>query len=188
MIDEKWTSPEYLAGTEEIFRQVDAYLKTPPRRILDIGCGFARVSQLFQQKYGTELWLLDGDFHANPETAVRKAKYGSKESFQFYLSVSDLKQHWDQQGINYRFVDANSIDIPKDIKFDFVCSWISCGFHYPVSSYKTLIQTHTTEDSVVIMDFRRKSLNEQSTDFDIVHNLSGEGGQKKYKLHIKLKD
>ena len=188
MIDEKWLSPEYLAGCDNVFEQVSRYLKKPPQRILDIGCGFARVSQLFQQHHGSELYLLDGDFSQNPETATRKAKYGSAESFQFYLPVSDLKKHWDQQDMRYTFVDAHNGLINPEVKFDLVCSWLSCGYHYPVSTYKTLIQQHTDQNSVIIMDFRRKSLGEQTKDFDIVANLSGDGGQKKYKLHIQLKD
>jgi hypothetical protein len=45
---------------------------------------------------------------------------------------------------------------------------------------------HTTEDSVVIMDFRRKSLPLQQQDFEVVKRLDGEQVQKKYRLHIKL--
>jgi SAM-dependent methyltransferase len=187
MIDEKWTSPEYMRGTTMLFNEIDQYLVNPPKRILDIGCGHAHVSQQFQKKYGTELWLLEGDFNENPQAADRKAKYGPKENFQFYTPIPQLKEHWDKQGIKYRFVDANNIDIPDDVEFDFVCSWISCGFHYPAATYKSLIQKHTNEDSVVIMDFRRKSLAEQSKDFDIVHYINGNNGQKKYKLHIKFK-
>ena len=38
------------------------------------------------------------------------------------------------------------------------------------------------------MDFRRKTLNEQMKDFDIVQRLDGDTVQKKYKLHIQFKD
>lgn len=187
-LNERWTSPEYTAHIEEIFNQLDQYLKTPPKRILDIGCGFAGVSERFQKKYGTELYLLEGDFSSNTETATRKGKYGSKETFKFYMPVSLLKEHWDSRGIKYTFVDANNIDVPEDIKFDFVSSWISCGYHYPVNTYRDFIKKHVTEDSVIVMDFRRKSLGEQMVDFDIVHSLTPEDGSKKSRLHIKFKN
>ena len=181
-----WLGETYINATEDIFTQVDAYLGKGPKRILDIGCGFANVSKQFQEKYGSELWLLDGDMATNPETSKRVNKFGSIDDFQFYATVSELKAQWDRQGMRYTFVDANNINIPQDIKFDLVYSWISCGFHYPVSVYKDLVMKHTTEDSVVIMDFRRKSLPLQQQDFEIVKRLDGEQVQKKYRLHIKL--
>jgi hypothetical protein len=143
---------------------------------------------MFQKKYGTELYLLDGDISYNTAHATRAGKYGAAEDFMFYVPTDDLKKEWDRQGMQYTFVDANNIDIPEDVKFDFVCSWISCGFHYPVSTYKKLIQKHTTAQSTIIMDFRRKTLNEQMKDFDIVQRLNGDVVQKKYKLHIQFKD
>ena len=114
---------------------LEQYLPRPPKRILDIGCGYANVSRKFQEKYGSELWLLDGDMATNPETSKRVNKFGPIDDFQFYTAVDDLKTQWDRQGMQYTFVDANNINIPEDVKFDFVCSWISCGFHYPVGVY-----------------------------------------------------
>ncbi len=187
MIDAKWNSSTYIGSSLEIFKEVDSYLKTPPKRILDIGCGFAHISRAFQQKYGTELWLLDGDFNNNPQTANRKAKYGAANDFQFYMPISMLREHLDQTGTVYNFVDANNINIPEDIKFDFVCSWLSCGFHYPAATYKDLILKHTTDESTIIMDFRRKSLDQQFKDIDVVQRLNGEGVRKKYRMHIKFK-
>jgi SAM-dependent methyltransferase len=187
IIAKYWNDSQYLEWCDDIFNQVDQYLKTPPLRILDIGCGFARVSELFQKKYGTALYLLDGDSSLT-ETAIRGGKYGAKESFKFYMPVSDLKTHWDSQNIKYTFVDANDINISDDVKFDLVCSWISCGYHYPANTYRNLIKAHTTSDSVVIMDFRRKLLKDQIDDFNIIHNLTGYNDQKKYRLHISFKD
>lgn len=183
-----WLAPDYVKGTENNFHLVDQYLKTPPKRILDIGCGYANVSSLFQQKYGCELYLLDGDFADNNPEATRKAKYGPVEDFLFYSPVSKLKEQWDRQGMTYTFVDANNIHIDPDVKFDVVYSWISCGFHYPVATYKDLILRHTTEDSVIIMDFRRKLVgHEQSlAGFEVVHRLEGDDTSKKNKLHIRF--
>jgi hypothetical protein len=143
---------------------------------------------MFQKKYGTELYLLDGDISGNTTQADRATKYGAAEDFMFYVSTDDLKKEWDRKGMRYTFLDANNTDIPNDVEFDLVYSWISCGFHYPVSTYKTLIQKHTTAQSTIIMDFRRISLNEQMKDFDIVQRLDGDTVRKKYKLHIQFKD
>jgi SAM-dependent methyltransferase len=183
-----WNDPEYVKSKQGVFTMLEHYLPNPPKRILDIGCGYAHISEMFQKKYGTELYLLDGDFSKNSQQATRVAKYGATENFMFYVSTDDLKKEWDRKGMTYTFIDANNIDISNDVEFDLVYSWISCGFHYPVSTYKKLIQKHTTAHSTIIMDFRRKSLNEQMKDFDIVQRLDGEAVRKKYKLHIQFKD
>jgi SAM-dependent methyltransferase len=137
---EHWLGENYIKATEDIFAQVDAYLGQGPKRILDIGCGYANVSRKFQEKYGSELWLLDGDMATNPETSKRVNKFGPVDDFQFYTAVDDLKTQWDRQGMQYTFVDANNINIPEDVKFDFVCSWISCGFHYPGRTRQLLVK------------------------------------------------
>ena len=183
-----WNDPAYVKGEQESFSMLERYLLNPPKRILDIGCGYAHISEMFQKKYGTELYLLDGDFSENSQQANRAAKYGTTEDFMFYVSTDDLKKEWDRKGMTYTFLDAKNIKIASNVEFDLVYSWISCGFHYPVSTYKKLIQKHTTAQSTIIMDFRRKSLDAQMKDFDIVQRLNGDAVQKKYKLHIQFKD
>jgi hypothetical protein len=187
MISDKWQSPEYLQGVEHCFNIVDNYLEHPPKYILDIGCGFAGVSQLFQKKYGTELWLLEGDVESTA-THTRKAKYGDVDNFKFYLPLDMLHDHWNSQGLKYNFLDANNIQLKNDIKFDLVCSWLSCGYHYPIATYKKLILDHTNLESKIIMDFRRKSMSSQQSDIEIINYLEGDNLSKRVKLHIKLKE
>jgi len=181
-----WLDPVYVQGKRGVFEMVDQYLPTPPRRILDIGAGYAHVSQFFQQRYGTELWLLDGDRSLNTDQHTRKAKYGPVENFQFYAPVTQLKKHWDSQQMRYTFVNAADPLIDPTVKFDLVYSWISCGFHYPVTVYKDLIMSHTDETSVIIMDFRRKTLGTQSQHFTTVSSLRGSDQGKKKTLHIRF--
>jgi SAM-dependent methyltransferase len=162
---ESWTNPWYKDRQHQNFALVDGYLKNPPKRLLDIGAGYAYVSQLFQEKYKTELYLLDGNFDGNLK---RHNKYGDADSMSFYGQLKDLKFHYDLQKLNYVQVDANNIDISIDTKFDFICSWLSCGFHYPVNTYKELIKKHSNENTIIIMDIRRKTLLNQSKDFKII--------------------
>jgi SAM-dependent methyltransferase len=159
-----WQKPQYIATKMRVFEMLDAYLKTPPKRILDIGCGFAKVSELFQKKYGTELYLLESDMKNSP--GKRIGKWGTADSFQWYLPIETLKQAWDSQDLRYTFVDGANIQVPADVKFDLVYSWLSCGFHYPVTTYQNLIKQHTTSDSVIIMDFRGNLTAQQHEQLD----------------------
>lgn len=182
-----WNKPNYIATKVGVFNRVDAYLGRAPKRILDIGCGFAKTSELFQKKYGTELYLLEGEKSVG--TGERTGKYGKIDDFRYYLPVDMLKQHWDNQGMLYTFVDGNAQDLSEHIKFDLVYSWLSCGFHYPVGTYRELIQRHTTPDSVIIMDIRclkgRYPADLAAEGIEVVREL--DGNDKKKTLHIRLR-
>jgi SAM-dependent methyltransferase len=181
-----WVKPKYQQSAQDCFNEIDSYLSFhPPKRILDIGCGYAYVSEQFQKKYGTELWLLEGDFQTTIDRP-RKATWGEVEDFKFYLPVADLKEYWNSRGIKYNFVDANNINIPEGMTFDLVSSWLSCGFHYPAKTYKSLVEKHTTSDSKVIFDFRTKTLlNQQSQDIKVIHNFNPSGG-KRSRVHFNF--
>lgn len=45
----EWTTPEYVSSKIELFNSIDQYIQTTPATILDIGCGLAFESELFQK-------------------------------------------------------------------------------------------------------------------------------------------
>ena len=91
----KWTTDKYIAKRRANFETVDAYLDQPVGKMLDIGCGFAWDSRWFNEKYGTELWLLDGDNSANSAKSAT-ASYGnwntSPDELKFYHSFDFLDE------------------------------------------------------------------------------------------------
>jgi hypothetical protein len=72
----KWTDQRYITKHRTNWETVDAYLGQSVGTLLDIGCGFAWESRWFNQKYGTELWLLDGDSSTNSQKPAT-ASYGN---------------------------------------------------------------------------------------------------------------
>lgn len=183
-----WSKPGYIEGKRLLFERIDAYVGRAPKRILDIGCGFAKTSELFQKKYGCELYLLESDIANSPGSRI--GKWGTADTFQWYLPIQRLKQAWDEQGMTYTHVDGANLQVPEDIKFDLVYSWLSCGFHYPVSTYSDFIRRHTTPDSIIIMDFRgnltsQQRADENSSEYEVVKVI--EASDKKRTLHIKFK-
>jgi SAM-dependent methyltransferase len=186
-----WFGSGYQKYKREGFEHLDRYLEKPPLRILDIGCGMAWESQMFNKKYNTELWLLDGDVKSNtvkdPTIANCGKWHNDPTTMLFYHSLDFLDEELKKCGVsNYNLVDVNNINIPEDVKFDVITSWLSCGFHYPVSTYKELILKHSHANTVVAMDLR---LTKQKTPLiesgielvNIVYN-----GRKHVNAHLRV--
>lgn len=166
-----WNADWHTEDRKVRFNTLDNYLKSPPKKILDIGCGLARESEYFQKKYGTELYLLDGDFDSTKQRP-RDNFWGTAESFKFYSPTQELKKSFDERQMNYTFVDALNPVIDENMKFDLIYSFLSCGFHYPANTYREMIERHSNKDTIVIIDCREDTLQQQKTDFDVVDIIS----------------
>lgn len=156
-VQDEWFTDQYQAHKRENFDLLDAYLTQPPQTILDIGSGLAWESRLFAQQYGTQLYLLDGDFDNNDfDRNLVQARYvPDAKDFAFYYKLDYLREQLDLLGTeNYQLIDANNIQLSDHIKFDLITSWVSCGFHYPIETYRDLIVKHSHENTVVVMDLR----------------------------------
>jgi hypothetical protein len=153
-----WDTESYQQNKKENFEILDKFLVTPPMKILDIGCGLAWESRLFNEKYNSELWLLDGDTRDNESKSskARAEKYHiSADEFLFYHPLSEVDTELKKLGTkNYYLIDCNNIDISEDVKFDLITSWVSCGFQYPVNTYRDLILKHSHAGTRVVMDLR----------------------------------
>jgi len=191
--DRKWSHERYVTKRRASFDIVDAYLNQPVGRLLDIGCGFAYDSRWFNEKYGTELWLLDGDAGANAAKS-ESASYGNwnttSSELKFYHTFEFLDSKLQELGTkNYHLVDANNINIPDDVKFDVITSWLSCGHHYPVKTYIELMKRHSHAGTRIILDIRCKGTetNFIGVDgFEIVNVISNVGGKKRATVEIRL--
>lgn len=189
----KWTDQRYITKHRTNWETVDAYLGQPVGTLLDIGCGFAWQSRWFNEKYGTELWLLDGDSSTNSQKPAT-ASYGNwntnSSELKFYHSFDFLDAKLQELGTkNYHLVDTNNINIPSDVKFDLITSWLSCGHHYPVKTYIDLMKRHSHEHTRIILDIRCKgtATNYIGVDgFEIVDVVSNAGGKKRATVEIKL--
>lgn len=147
----------------DIFQVLDDYITThleTPVDILDIGAGYAWIDGLLQEKYDANLYLLDGDSRKNRSSQERDGGYGDSDSFQFYREKSDLIRDYDERGLRYNFIDAQSLQVPP-ICFSLILSFTSCGFHYPLSTYAELIKKHSGCKTSVIIDLRVVSAEQQ---------------------------
>jgi len=126
--------------------------------ILDIGAGIANDSKHLQNIYGSEIWILEGDSKNNSQKldTARKAKWNN--------SADEMKYYWDLEVLDsvhqrkhtekYKIIDCDNINIPKGVTFDLISSYLSCGFHYPISTYYNVIKDYSHTNTRYIFDIR----------------------------------
>ena len=128
------------------------------KRILDIGAAFGVTSRSLQQLQGSEIWILEGDSGNNDKKPqdMRKGKWNDNaNSYFYYHSIDHLRRAYVELGAtNFHIIDCDNIIIPEDIKFDLISSYMSCGFHYPLSTYYDLIKKHSHADTRYVFDLR----------------------------------
>jgi SAM-dependent methyltransferase len=159
-----WQQQSYLADKRASFAAIDSVVDNPSS-VLDIGCGYAYESQWLQEKYGCKLYLLDGQ---RGKARKRQTRFGDTASFGFYHTAAELKRSWDKRGLRYTYIDADSPTMP-DISFDVIYSNLSCGFHYPLSTYDWILQQHP--EAIMIFDIRNKHMEQAKQLYEIVDVL-----------------
>lgn len=167
---ELWEQEQYNQNKRKKIEKLKLHIEKTPENILDIGCGYAIESEYFQKEYGSYLYLLDGNPNPNKNRTIN---YGSIDTFNFYNDIEILKKNYDSRNLNYTFLDATEdIELPK-VKFDFVYSFLSCGFHYPVSEYVPMLKECTDDNSLIMFDIRRTTFSDQVKSFkeyEIIHS------------------
>lgn len=127
-------------------------------RILDIGAAFGVTSRSLQRLQGSELWVLEDDSKNNSKKPqdLRKGKWNERaETYSYYHGIDHLRRTYAELGAtNYHIIDCDNIEIPQDIQFDLISSYMSCGFHYPLSTYYDLIQRHSHANTRYVFDIR----------------------------------
>ena len=164
-----WVADDYKKSKEKAFSVIRNYITWEPKTILDIGCGPAITSGLLQKEYGSNLYLLEGAKGSN-QNGTRETRFGSVDSMCFYSSVNWLKDYWDDRDLDYTFLDANDLNISEDLKFDLIMSLESCGFNYPLDTYKNIYFDNSLPQTYFIFDLR-KSRNQGDIEYNIIEKI-----------------
>lgn len=119
---------EYGRSIRRDYRQIEPFLPDTCESILDIGCGVAGIDVLLKRRYpNAELRLMDGD----GDDKTRMAGFGetmrpfaNREVTEALLRKNRIPfSGWVEPGTK------------EKLTFDLVISLLSCGWHYPATTY-----------------------------------------------------
>ncbi len=149
-------------GRDELVRRAAAFIyleygqikhlfdDKAPKKIADIGCGYALFDLFLAKEYGSDLVLIDLESNENRH-------FGFKSEGAAYSSLAATKTFLTDNGLKasaIKTVNPETDDVSKIKGLDYAFSFISCGFHYPWDTYESFFETSVKKDGVIILDMR----------------------------------
>jgi len=140
---EHWKSTPYQDFCESNFNKIETYLqknyKISYNSICDIGCGIASTPIHFQKRYGSHLYLLEG------------------QGKEFYIPLKIIEQEFIAQNIGqYTLLDISEPDWRKglkDVKVDLILSQLAVGYHYSVEHWLEEIKNMCHENTKIFLNY-----------------------------------
>jgi len=140
---------------------VKKYFETSsPKNVLELGCGLGRSSVGFYKRFPlwkqTHFYLLDGN---SGDKQICNVNY---ESQSFYNDLKLTKEFCLLNGIpaeQIHILDAEKLEVFSsipNIEFDFVYSFLSIGFHWPITMYLKKLLPHLHSGSILCFGIRPK--------------------------------
>lgn len=139
------------------YLMVNDYLPTKCGSILDIGCGLALSDVALYNHYKNNynkkpnIFLLDkNEFDTTKISGFNKEYkgYNSMDAAHDILTTNGV----DSDKIN--LYETDNFDELYDKKYDIISSFLSCGWHYDVSTYMDLFDKTLSDTGVLILDIR----------------------------------
>lgn len=139
---------QYAEWVATDYAEIAPHLPERAERILDIGCGMAGIDVFLIRRYpGAQLFLLDGD-GANVTRAGEWNEAGVGKwntALEPYNSRAHTEMLLSANGVSVdRWHDIGTRDV---LAADLIVSLFSCGFHYPLKTYRL--------SGLCLMDLRR---------------------------------
>lgn len=135
------------------YRELKPHLQRPePKRVADIGCGYALFDLFLARDHETHLVLIDIEkndhrhFGFKPEGAA----YSDLGRARDFLIANGVREN----RIELRNPDRD--DLSDITGLDYVFSFISCGFHYPWDTYLDFYRQALLPGGRIILDLRTK--------------------------------
>lgn len=137
------------------FRQLEhIFDDKAPDRIADIGCGYALFDLFLAKKYGSQLALIDLESNENRH-------FGFQEEGAAYSSLANASQLLTDNGVQKSAIktyNPEKDDLSEVTNLDYAFSFISCGYHYPWTTYARFFEKNIAEEGCIILDVRGREL------------------------------
>jgi SAM-dependent methyltransferase len=155
---------------EKDFNMIEEYLPKECTKSLDIGCGLALINIPIYNRYKNDVYLLD-------KTELDTTKIsGFNKEYKCYNSMDAAKEILQQNKINESKIHLKETTNYEDLysnKFDIISSFLSCGWHFHVSTYIDLMYKTLSDNGVLILDIRHNTdqLNTIEQKFELVKQI-----------------
>jgi len=132
-----------------------------PKRVADIGCGYAMWDLFAHRDLGCDLVLIDIEANSHRH-------FGFAEEGAAYTDLGVAKAFLAANGVAAAQImplNPNRDDLAaKAGRIDLAVSFTSCGFHYPVSAYLDFFRDQVAPQGAVLLDLRSKQADGQVWD------------------------
>jgi len=128
--------------------------KKTPEYVADIGCGYALFDMFLAKEYDSKLALINLESNDNRH-------FGFKDSGAAYSSLANIETFLKANGVKkgkVKTYNPETDDLSKIKKLDYAFSFISCGYHYPLSTYHQFFRDSVGKNGRIIVDIRSHTL------------------------------
>lgn len=129
-----------------------------PKRVADIGCGYAFFDLFLARDFTTDLLLVDIE-------ANERRHFGFRDEGAAYASLSVARQLLVDNGVRpdtVQVLNPNEKPPEEAGPVDLAVSFLSCGFHYPVDLYLPFLAQALVPGGAAILDLRASTASEQA--------------------------
>lgn len=141
------------------FRAIAPLLRElAPKRVADIGCGYAFFDLFLARDLQAEVVLIDLE-------SSDDRHFGFKSEGAGYSSLARARELLLANGVlDTQITTLNPrVTVPESIApVDLVVSFLSCGFHYPVDMYLPFLDTALAPGGAAIFDLRAQTASAQA--------------------------
>lgn len=144
----------YQNDISRTYENIKNFLPVNTRRILDIGCGIGGIDLMLNAHYQGDV-----DIHLFDYSEIdRNVYYGYNEKGSIYNSLELSRMFLEMNGVRAENIythDAKWVFPEND--YGIIVSLLSCGFHYPISTYLADIKKCLAKGGSGIFDLRKNT-------------------------------
>jgi len=143
-----------------------------PARIGDIGCGYGIFDLFAARATGASLLLMDIEENDRRHFgfATQGAAYSKLSVARAFLEANGIA------GARIETVNPGSGGFASVVPVDLVVSFLSCGFHYPVSAYAAFFRDKIVPGGTGVLDLRRRRAEDQIAELRAFGSVREIGG------------